>query len=91
VGPEAAVRGVPAVAFDNGGTRQWLTDERTGRLVESGRLDGSALADAIDWCARDGRLLALAQGARTQAASWSMDRHVAELEDALTRAQQGQA
>ena len=26
-------------------------DERTGRLVESGRLDAGALADAIEWCA----------------------------------------
>ena len=82
------MRGVPAVAFDNGGTRQWLTDERTGRLVESGRLDAGALADAIEWCAREGRLTALAQGAKAQAMSWSMARHVAEVEDALTRAQQ---
>jgi glycosyltransferase involved in cell wall biosynthesis len=87
VGPEAAVRGVPAVAFDNGGTRQWLADGRSGRLVQTGRLDAAALADAIDWCTREGRLPELARNAKAQAATWSMSRHVSAVEEALTRAQ----
>ncbi len=86
VGPEAAVRGVPAVAFDNGGTPQWLVDGRTGRLAKRGRLDPEALAEAIAWCADSGRLLRLAEAARAHATSWSMERHVIEVENALIRA-----
>ena len=86
VGPEAAVHGVPAAAFDNGGTPQWLVDERTGRLAERGRLDAGALAEAIAWCADSGRLPRLAEAARAHATSWSMERHVIEVENALTRA-----
>jgi glycosyltransferase involved in cell wall biosynthesis len=86
VGPEAAVRGVPAVAFDNGGTPQWLVDRRTGRLAERGRLDPEALAEAIAWCHDSGRLLRLAEAARAHATSWSLERHVIDVENALIRA-----
>jgi glycosyltransferase involved in cell wall biosynthesis len=85
VGPEAAVRGVPAVAFDNGGTPQWLLDGRTGRLAERGRLDPEALGEAIAWCADAGRLTGLAEAARAHATGWSMERHVIDVENALTR------
>ncbi len=85
------MRGVPAVAFDNGGTPQWLVDGRTGRLAERGRLDPEALAEAIAWCADSGRLLRLAEAARAHATSWSMERHVIEVENALIRARREHA
>ena len=80
------MRGVPAVAFDNGGTPQWLVDRRTGRLAERGRLDPEALAEAIAWCHDSGRLLRLAEAARAHATSWSLERHVIDVENALIRA-----
>jgi glycosyltransferase involved in cell wall biosynthesis len=89
VGPEAAVHGVPAVAFDSGGIRQWLIDERTGRLAAPGRFDSESLADAIAWCAEGQRLLTLSDGAVTQATSWSLDRHAEEVEAILKTAQRG--
>ncbi len=48
VGVEAALRGVPSVAFGVGGIPEWLIDGVTGRLVRTDppRLDGSAAAIA---------------------------------------------
>jgi glycosyltransferase involved in cell wall biosynthesis len=43
---EAAAAGVPAVAFDVGGTRETIVDGITGRLVAAG--DVAGMADAIE-------------------------------------------
>lgn len=42
VGLEAMARGVPVVAFDVGGVRDWLVEGSTGYLVESGDVAGMA-------------------------------------------------
>lgn len=86
-GAEAAAAGLPAVAFDVGGTREWLDADRSGRLAAAGRFDTSALADAVAWTLESpGRLAALAAGARARAATWSMARHAEALEAVLFEA-----
>ena len=46
VGLDAAALGRPAIAFDVGGIREWLTDGANGRLVEAAAGE-QGLADAI--------------------------------------------
>lgn len=46
VGAEAAAHGIPVVAFDIGGVREWLADGQTGFAVPSGNLN--SLAAAVD-------------------------------------------
>jgi len=46
VGLDAASMGLPAVAFDVGGVREWLQDGATGRLVDP-RSGAEGLAEAI--------------------------------------------
>ncbi len=43
-GPEAMAHGVPVVAFDVGGVREWLTHDRNGLLVPDRDVDGFAQA-----------------------------------------------
>jgi glycosyltransferase involved in cell wall biosynthesis len=80
VGLEAAARGVPAVAFDTGGIRQWLRHDISGLLVSpSGgfRAMGSALATVLtDRALRD----RLSRGALAAARSMSLDAHADALE-----------
>ncbi len=45
VGLEAAAHGIPAVAFDLGGVREWLHDGETGLVVPTG--NEAALTDAV--------------------------------------------
>ena len=52
MGAEAARRGVPAVAFDNGGIREWLIDGVNGCLAPGGRPTAEGLADAMIRCLR---------------------------------------
>lgn len=85
VGLEAASCGVPAVAFDVGGIREWLTDDVNGRLVDAG--DTAAMANAIAGLLRDpARRDRLADGARAVAARLSSDAHLSRLETVLERA-----
>jgi glycosyltransferase involved in cell wall biosynthesis len=92
VGAEAAAAGVPAVAFDVGGTRDWLDDGRTGRLADAGRLDSSALAEAIvSIFSAPGRRDELARAARAHARGWSMAAHCDAVEELLRRAALRQA
>ena len=86
VGLEAAAAGVPAVAFDVGGIREWLTDGVNGTLVTPPG-DPVALGNAIATVLRDpeGRAR-LASGARRAACRFSTDAHVSRLERILEAA-----
>lgn len=85
VGLEAAAFGVPAVAFDVGGIREWLTDDVNGRLIRAN--DTAAMSDAITALLRDplarGRLGA---GAHAAYARFTPEAHLSQLEAVLDRA-----
>jgi|SRR5262245_781729 len=80
VGLEAGEFGVPSVAFDVGGIREWLTPDVNGRLVD--RAGGAAaLGDAIASILGDDALRArLSAGARSAAARFSVEAYVTNLE-----------
>jgi glycosyltransferase involved in cell wall biosynthesis len=85
VGLEGAAHGVPAVAFDVGGIREWLRDNQSGRLV--GDRDARALGRAIaDLCSAPSELIRLGEGAQRVAHALSPDAHIAILERVFTRA-----
>ena len=76
VGLEAAARGVPAVAFDTGGIRQWLQHDVSGLLVPPAggvRALASALTTVLDNRALRDRL---GRGAIATASSMSLNAHV---------------
>jgi glycosyltransferase involved in cell wall biosynthesis len=84
VGLEAARLGVPTVAFDVGGVREWLIDGQTGRLVTAG--SSSALALAIAQSVSDVATYSRMAGeARLHSARFGAERHVSALEAVLTR------
>jgi glycosyltransferase involved in cell wall biosynthesis len=84
VGLEAAALGVPAIAFDVGGIREWLTPGENGYLVPGNPPRASAMADGLvtlfqhpeDLCAM--RVKAAAVARRI-----SLDRHLDRLEATL--------
>jgi glycosyltransferase involved in cell wall biosynthesis len=85
VGLEAAAHGVPAVAFDTGGIRQWLRDGVNGRLVHPvgdpaalGKVMAELLADKTS-------LDRLGAGARRVADELSLDAHLDRLEEIFGR------
>ena len=83
VGLEAAARGVPAVAFDTGGIRQWLRHDVSGLLVppaDSHRGMAVALATVLNMPNVRDRLSA---GAVTMARAMSLDAHADALERVL--------
>jgi glycosyltransferase involved in cell wall biosynthesis len=85
VGLEAAAHGVPSVAFDVGGIREWLADGINGRLVAAG--DVAAMSDAIASLLRDAASRArLGEGARAAATRLSADAHLSRLEAVLEHA-----
>jgi glycosyltransferase involved in cell wall biosynthesis len=91
-GLEAASIGVPAVAFDVGGIREWLTDGVNGLLAPGSPPHASALADAIARALSDPSTLArLSDGARRKAAELTLDRHLDRLEPILLSACRHQA
>ncbi len=85
VGLEAAAHGVPSVAFDVGGIREWLRDGESGRLVSERGVQslGRAIADL---CAAPGEVARLGDGAQRVARTLSLDAHVAILERVFARA-----
>jgi glycosyltransferase involved in cell wall biosynthesis len=86
VGLEAAARGVPAVAFDTGGIRQWLHHDVNGLLVPPSGGAG-AMASALTSVLSDTRLRdRLSRGALTVARTMSLEVHAAGLERAFLAA-----
>ncbi len=86
VGLEAAARGVPAVAFDTGGIRQWLRHEVSGLLVppDGGfRTMATALTTVLHNAALRDRL---SRGAIAMATAMSLDAHADALERVLVNA-----
>jgi glycosyltransferase involved in cell wall biosynthesis len=86
VGLEAAACGTPAVAFNNGGIRDWLLDDENGRLIPpSADVDGfaDALMEILTKPALHARLSA---GARAAAARFTLEAHVSALTRVLARA-----
>ena len=85
VGLEAAVHGVPAIAFDTGGIGEWLHDDVNGRLVsEPGNPEalGRALAQVLNGT----ELERLGQGALRVARSLTSAVHVDIIEKTLGHA-----
>jgi len=85
VGLEAAAFGIPAVAFDVGGIREWLTDGVNGRLIAAG--DTPAMGRAIAALLQDPAERArLGAGARAASARFSPEAHLSRLEAVLDQA-----
>lgn len=86
VGLEAGTHGVPAVAFDVGGIREWLRDGVNGILVRE-RGSADALGDALARLLGDrDRLARAGEGARSIAAELSIAAHLATVERVLAQA-----
>jgi len=88
VGLEAGLHGVPAIAFDVGGVREWLHDGVNGFLVRPAdrptrrqALFGEAIARVLGDPALRARL---STGARAAAARLNLHTHIAELERVLS-------
>ncbi len=84
VGLEAAAFGVPAIAFDVGGVREWLRDGVNG-IVVPGRLPSwHALSKGlVEALSDDERLLEMGREARKVAVALSLDKHLDRLEQIL--------
>jgi glycosyltransferase involved in cell wall biosynthesis len=86
VGLEAAARGVPAVAFDTGGIRQWLHHEVSGLLVPPAG-GFQAMATALTTVLGNPALRdRLSRGAIATATAMSLDAHADALERVLVNA-----
>jgi glycosyltransferase involved in cell wall biosynthesis len=83
VGLEAARFGVPAVAFDVGGIRSWLSNSVNGLLVPASG-DAAAFGATLASLLQDPlRLSALSAGATAASARFSATAHIAALEPVL--------
>jgi glycosyltransferase involved in cell wall biosynthesis len=86
VGLEAGAHGVPAIAFDLGGIREWLTPGENGYLIAGDRPRASALAEGLVTAFREpDALRAMGLKAIATARRLSLDRHLDRLEDILAR------
>jgi glycosyltransferase involved in cell wall biosynthesis len=85
VGLEAARLGVPAVAFDVGGIRDWLSPGLTGEIAQPA--DPGALADAAERAvSSQAHYQRLSSAALQMAARFNAPRHLDALEEALAAA-----
>jgi glycosyltransferase involved in cell wall biosynthesis len=79
-GPEAGLRGIPAVAFAVGGIPEWLIDGVSGHLAPGDPPTVAGLANAIVKALKDpDHYEALRRGAREQAQSFSLGSHITSL------------
>lgn len=84
VGLEAAALGIPAVAFDVGGIREWLRPGVNGHLVRADPPRSGAFADALVRMLSDpDELTAMGRRATTVASEMSLERHLDRLEPLL--------
>jgi glycosyltransferase involved in cell wall biosynthesis len=90
VGLEAAVHGVPAVAFDVGGISEWLHDDVNGRLVGE-RGDITAFGAAIGHMSADLPLARLGAGALRVASVMTLGAHLDTMERVLAEASAAKA
>jgi glycosyltransferase involved in cell wall biosynthesis len=80
VGPEAGEHGVPAVAFDVGGVREWLDDGQSGVLAPGDPATAAGLSAAIVGALADPATRSrLSEGARRMAARFTNARHLEAL------------
>jgi glycosyltransferase involved in cell wall biosynthesis len=87
VGVEAALRGVPAVAFAVGGIPEWLIDGVNGRLVPADPPDAARFADVMLACLADAAgLERMRERSRDLARRFSIDAHLATLGGVLREA-----
>lgn len=86
VGVEAGQHGLPAVAFRVGGVGEWLVEGENGALAPGDPPTAEGLAKAALRCLRDPADQAhLRAGARRLALEHSPGRHLAALEEVLSR------
>lgn len=86
-GPEAGRYGIPAIAFDVGGVRDWLIDGVNGQLAKGPIPSARTLADAIvDAVADPEHLARLRQGAVEMASRLTIERHLERLVPILASA-----
>jgi glycosyltransferase involved in cell wall biosynthesis len=88
VGLEAGALGVPAIAFDVGGVREWLTPGDNGVLVPGNPPRVSAFADGLVAAfERPDALCAMRARAAAKACQMSLARHLDRLEQVLNSAE----
>jgi glycosyltransferase involved in cell wall biosynthesis len=87
VGVEAALRGVPSIAFRVGGIPEWLVDGVTGRLVPADPPRAARFAEVIAACLGDDRGLARMRAhCRGAADRFRLSTHLTRLEPVLAEA-----
>ena len=85
VGPEAAAAGVPAIAFDVGGIREWLTPGENGYLVPADPPTARAFADGLVAAfRRPDELRAMRRRTYAAARRFALPRHLDVLEETLS-------
>jgi glycosyltransferase involved in cell wall biosynthesis len=90
VGLEAAANGVPAIAFDVGGVRQWLRPGDNGILVDGNPPTAAKFGAALAAAFSDrGALAAMRPRSLSVAREMSLARHVDRLESLLERCATG--
>ena len=86
VGLEAAAFGVPAIAFDVGGVREWLRHDVTGRLVRPEQGANGLAAEIAALLQNPDRRCELGEAARETSRVMSLDAHLTGLEQVLHKA-----